>query len=85
MAQPLGRRRAKALGMPQDDDEPRLPGDLPPLPSRFYRGRPRHPACVRCGQRFETAGELNEHARRAHPPDLSGREGEEGREPAPPA
>lgn len=54
--------------------EPELPGDLPdlpPLPSRFYKPRPRS-ACPQCGKRFDTVEELNQHARRSHPPEMAG-------------
>lgn len=47
------------------DEAPRLPSDLPPLPSRFFRPRPRL-ACPQCDRTFATAEQLNEHARRAH-------------------
>jgi hypothetical protein len=62
--------------MPADErkrpQEPKLPGDLPdlpPLPSRFYRPRPKT-SCPHCGKRFGTVEELNEHARRAHPAEM---------------
>jgi hypothetical protein len=48
------------------DDEPRLPGDLPPLPSKHYKPRPPTHQCPDCGKRYRTPEELTEHARRAH-------------------
>lgn len=56
------------------EQQPRLPGDLPdlpPLPSRFYKPRPRE-ACPQCGRKFPTVEALNEHARRAHPAEAKG-------------
>lgn len=54
--------------MPKDEPagEPALPGDLPPLPSPYFRPRPKEFACPECGREFATAAELNEHARRRH-------------------
>jgi hypothetical protein len=49
--------------------EPELPGDLPPLPSRFYKGRPQRFVCRACPASFASADELNEHVRHAHRPE----------------
>ncbi|HUR62217.1 MAG TPA: hypothetical protein VM286_07645 [Candidatus Thermoplasmatota archaeon] len=53
--------------------EPRLPGDLPPLRTRFFRARPPRLLCKECGRHFPDAEELNEHARLAHEPGLPDR------------
>jgi hypothetical protein len=45
---------------------PKPPGDLPPLPSKFYRAPPPVAVCKRCDRRFATADELNEHTRQRH-------------------
>ncbi|MEA3203359.1 MAG: hypothetical protein QOI63_1034 [Thermoplasmata archaeon] len=57
------------------DGAPRLPEDLPPLPSRFYKARPHRLACRQCDRHFATAEELNEHVRRTHLPEAGAAKG----------
>jgi hypothetical protein len=56
-------------GKDERDMAPKLPSDLPPLPSKFYKARPPRLTCQQCERHFPTVEDLNEHVRRAHRPE----------------
>jgi hypothetical protein len=47
-------------------ESPRLPPELPPLPSKYYKPNPTTLTCRTCEKRFDSADDLNEHVRIHH-------------------